>query len=636
MSFEQQQPKEPRIARLIIISVLFLSLFLAIVIRLGMIQLSGDSLYNESIDTQSIRIIRIPALRGQILSSDNIVIADSIPSYNIVFHLAEMRKYGTRDKNIDHIIELASSIASKLGRKSDLTKEMIIEQTNLFPAIPITVFSNLNEKELAIASEITPPIQGMEIVPVPKRFYPEGKTACHILGYVGKDDPGEAHDKNKYSYYIPDIKGKSGLEKLLDTEVPIGSGYNGLRGSPGSKLVRVNVKGYVHDDLGITELPINGNSVKLTINWKAQKAAQKVLDGSKGAIVVLNARTGAVIAMASAPTYDSNIFTDGIPRNIWKSFIESKEKPLLNRALLGEFMPGSIIKPLVALAELKDNIGKDETVFCDGAVKIGNSKIRCWSWNYGGHGTENMINAIKDSCNVYFVTMGISTGLDNLIDMYKHAGIGRKTGIELPERSGIIPSRELKLKIDKTQWTNFDTGLISMGQGMISLTPIQAALYTAAIANGGKIYQPYLIDSIYNNNGKLLFENTPHLIDSLPATQPQIDIIKEGMHSVVYDSNGSGKRAKNDYIELYGKTGTAQVGPPENRTRCTWFIGFGYHGNEAYSFCIFVEGGLAGGMTNAPMAKAFFETWLESEGASVLPDSSKEAPSSGEEFIPAD
>lgn len=629
MNIENDQQKPPATIRLIIMSIVFILLFFVLVAKLGMIQLSGDTEYNESIDTQSIRIIRIPSVRGQILSSDNVIIADSIPSYDIVFHLAEMRKYGSRDKNVDYILELAVLISSKIGRKADISKDEIIEQMNLFPAMPITVFSGLNTKELAIASEMSPPIQGVEILAVPKRFYPYGKTACHILGYVGNDDPGEAPDKNKYSYYIPDIKGKAGLEKLLDSNIALGAGYSGLRGSAGSKLVRVNVKGYVHDDLGVTELPINGNSVNLTINWKAQKAAELTLEGTRGAIVLLNANTGAVLAMASSPAYDSNIFTGGISKKEWKELMENKEKPLMNRALMGEFLPGSIIKPLVALAELKNGIGREELVDCEGSVKIGNSSIKCWAWKYGGHGFENMVNAIRDSCNVYFVTMGIRLGLDNILEIYKHAGIGRRTGIELSERMGTIPSRELKLKIEKTLWTNFDTGLISMGQGMIAITPIQAAVYTSAIANGGNVLRPYLVDSIYSNTGKLLFENTPHIIDHLPVTQAQINVIKEGMHNNIYDPNGGGKRAKNDFIELYGKTGTAEVGPANNRTKCTWFIGFGYLGKEAYAITVFVEGGVAGGMTNAPMTKAFFETWLGTDTPIV-------ENSTGEEFISAD
>lgn len=586
-------------------------LFVVLIIRLGYIQLSDNKQYNESIDTQSVRMIRIPAVRGQIKSADGIVIADNIPCYNIVFHLAEMRKYGNRDKNVNFIYSQAQNLSVILNRKMEIATENIIEQMNLRPAMPMTIFSNLNEKEIALASEISPPIPGMEIFAIPKRYYRDGKAACHIIGYVSKDDPGEAPDKNKYSYYIPDIKGKSGLEKLLDTKIASGNEYSGLRGTAGSKLVRVNVKGYVHDDMGMTDIPINGNNVELTLNWEAQQAAAKTLEGKKGAIVVFDANTGAVIAMASAPVFDSNMFSLGISQTAWKKLITDKNKPLINRALAGEFMPGSIIKPIVALAALKSGIDPNTNVNCDTeAAKIGNAQIKCWAWKYGGHGPEAMINAIKDSCNAYFVETGLKVGFDRLVDMYKHAGVGRKTGIELSERSGILPSKELKQKIEKTVWTNFDTGLISIGQGMVAVTPVQAALYAAGIANGGTIWKPYLVKAVYNNNDKLLFETRPVQIDKLPVTEEELAVVRVGMYDAVYDPNGCGKRAKNNAIELYGKTGTAQVGSPEHRTKNTWFLGFGYHGSSAYSIAILVEGGEAGGMTNAPMAKTFFETWL--------------------------
>ena len=598
--------------RIFALSGIVIFFFFVLIVRLGHVQLSDNEHYNESIDTQSIRIIRIPAIRGQIKSADGIIIADSIPCYNIVFHLAEMRKYGQREKNVNFVYGLAQNIAIILDREIEITTEDIIEQMTLRPAIPMIVFSNLSEKELALASEISPPIPGIEISVIPKRYYKYGKSACHIIGYVNKDDPGEAPDKNKYSYYIPDLKGKSGLEKLLDTKITAGNEYTGLRGTAGSKLVRVNVKGYVHDDMGVTDMPVNGNNVELTLNWQAQDAAVKTLEGKKGAIVVLDANTGAVIAMASSPVFDSNIFSLGISKTEWKRLVTDKDKPLINRALMGEFMPGSIIKPFVALAALKSGISPDSTTYCTSeGAKIGNTQIKCWASHLGGHGTEAMIGAINNSCNVYFVETGLKVGLDRLVDMYKHAGIGRKTGIGLSERQGILPSKELKQKIEKTTWTNFDTGLISIGQGMIAITPIQAAVYTAAIANGGTAWKPYLVKSVYDSNNKLLFETQPVQVDKLPVTEEELAVVREGMYDVIHDSNGSGKRAKNNAIELYGKTGTAEVGPLGRRTKNTWFIGFGNHDDSSvYSIAILVEGGKAGGMTNAPMAKTFFETWL--------------------------
>ena len=581
-----------------------------LIIRLALIQISDNNTYSKSINTQSIRRIRIPAIRGRIISSDGHIIADSIPSYNIVFHLTEMRVYGTRNKSIDHIYKCAQEVADKIHKKLKLTKKNIIRQMNVKPAMPITVFSNLNQKELAIASEISPPIHGMEIIPIPMRHYPDGKAASNIIGYTGKEDSGSAPDRKKYSYYIPDTKGRAGLEKVLDKKINIGAGYNGLRGQAGSKLVRVNVKGYVHDDLGVNIDTRNGNSVELTINWKAQKAAEKTLEGKNGALVLLDANTGAVVAMASSPTFDSNLFTDGISSKEWKKLLYNTQKPLLNKPLMGTFMPGSIMKPLVALAALKAGVNPNETIYCGGAAKIGNSRIRCWAWKYGGHGNENMYDAIRDSCNVYFVKMGIKLGLDKLSGIYKAAGIGRKTGIDLPERSGVMPTRELKKKIYKRNWNSFDTGLISIGQGMISLTPMQAALYTAAIANGGIVWKPYLIKAVLNHNNKPLYTNKPKIRDKFPVSRRMVDIVRQAMYEVVNAPNGGGKRAKTDVISLYGKTGTAQIGPRNKRTKNTWFIGFGQYKDKLYSIAISVNGGVAGGLTNAPMAKKFFELWL--------------------------
>ena len=589
-----------------IIALLYLLLF----IKLGSLQIKSSSKYSQKIATQSIRRIRVPAIRGRIFTSDGKIITDNIPNYNIVFHLAEMRKQG-RTKTVNYIYKCAKEIAAAIHRKLSITKNDIIKQMNLRPAMPISIFSNLNKEELAIASEYTPPIPGMEIITLSVRNYPYKDSACHILGYTGKDDPGNAPDRSDYSYYIPDIEGRSGLEKMLDRKIKVGPTYSGLRGKAGNKLLRVNVKGYVHDDLGISRSPRNGNNVELTLNWAAQLAAEKVLKGRKGSLILLNADTGAVLAMCSAPGYDVNLFTDGISKDNWKSLLDDPDRPLFNRALMGQYMPGSIIKPLVALAALKNGIDPNTPVYCDGAAPIGNSRIRCWIWRYGGHGNENMIDAIRDSCNVYFVETGLKLGLDKIAAMYSNVGLGKKTKIGLPEHSGQLPSRKLKKRLVGGEWTIFDTGLICIGQGMLTITPLQAAIYIAAIANGGTIWKPYLVSKIYNFNNKLLYTAMPQKVNQLPVTLNELNIVREGMYESVHDMNGSSKRANNDIIALYGKTGTAQVGSPKNRRQNTWFAGFGKHQNSLYAIIISVEDGRSGGLTNAPMAKEFFTTWLK-------------------------
>jgi len=176
-----------------------------------------------------------------------------------------------------------------------------------------------------------------------------------------------------------------------------------------------------------------------------------------------------------------------------------------------------------------------------------------------------------------------------------------------------MPTRALKKKIHNRNWNSFDTGLISIGQGMISLTPVQAAIFTAAIANGGIVWKPYLVQTVLNYNNKPLYTFKPKIVDKIPVSMKMIDTVRQGMYEVVNDSNGSGKRAKTDVISLYGKTGTAQIGPRDKRTKNTWFTGFGQHKNKLYSIAISVNGGVAGGLTNAPMAKKFFELWLSEE-----------------------
>ena len=598
--------------RIFIIAAFIFLLYLILLLRLADIQLEGGNQYKESIATQSIRRVRIPAIRGRVFSSDGSTLADNKVSYNVVFHLAEMRKAGYRYRSVDYIYSWAQKLAKAIHRKLELTKEDIIRQMNMRPAMPISVFNDLNKKELAISLEYSPPIPGMEVIAIPQRYYPFGEVGCHLLGYTGKDDPGEAPDRKEFNYYVPDVKGRNGIEKMIDKHIDLGAGYRGLRGEAGSKLLRVNVKGYVHDDLGVTISPGNGNDVVLTIDWKAQKAAAKVLEGKVGSLILLDADTGAVLAMASSPGFDPNEFTDGISTKKWNELLHNPERPLFDRALMGTYMPGSIIKPIVALAALKDGINPKNTIYCDGMAKIGNSGIRCWIWKYGGHGYETMEDGLRDSCNVYFVETGIKVGLDKLAAMFKAAGLGRDSGIGLPERSGVLPSIAQKKKVFGTPWRTFDTGLISIGQGILTLTPMQAALYTAAIANGGIIWRPYMIKGVYNYNNKLLYQAFPHETNRLPVTQADLNVVKSGMYKSVNDraAGGGSWRAKNDFITLYGKTGTAQVGSGSSRFKNTFFICFGTYKGNTYAMAISVEHGTAGGLTTAPMARDFFNIWL--------------------------
>ncbi len=479
--------------RIIIMGAVLLSGYIFLMASLWTVQISKGEEHRQMISRQSIRRIRIPSIRGRIITSDGHIIADNKPLFNIILHLAEMRQPGRRSRTIDYILEQINRIATQIGRKSKFKDENIISHMNHQPGLPFKVFSDLNPTELALISEISEPVPGMEVAVNSKRFYPDHNTFSHILGYTGSEDPRKADDKEEFFYYVPDQVGRRGIEKALDTVKGTRVELRGLKGKPGGKVVRVDHRGYIFDTISQEEVS-NGNDMILTINWKAQTILTKLLKKrlengpTAAASVLLDADTGAVLAMVSLPSYDPNELSGRIGQEKWNALMYGKTHPMLNRATDGQYTPGSIVKPLVAMALLENNIDTSSVV-CDGATYIGNARIRCASWRRGGHGEVDLVRAIAVSCNDYFIEKGLLLKMDRMTDFFRSAGLGKKTGFLLHESPGLIPDRETKQKRFHTKvgWNEYDTGLLSIGQGLIMLTPLQAVRYTAAIANGGKL-----------------------------------------------------------------------------------------------------------------------------------------------------
>lgn len=493
-----------------------------------------------------------------------------------------------------------------------LTDNKIQSHITMTPALPMTVFEKLTEEELARIAEIIPPVLGMDIITIPERRYPHGKTASHIIGYIRKDDPRTADDRSEYFYYIPDQKGKKGLEMVYDESITDGEvTIRGLRGSPGNSLVLVDFKGYVNKTIGNSIEAQLGHDIVLTLDFKAQQIAEKLLLGKKAAFVLLDADTGEIIALASSPGYDISQFTPRLSPTYYNSLLKDPDRPLFNRALDGTYEPGSIIKPIIALSLLDNKISDYDSILCEGRSYIGNASIRCASWRSGGHGHLDMISSIEQSCNVYFIEQARILGLEKLAQTLDNVGVGESTEFVIPHAKGILPSREGKVKRKKLRWNAFDTALLSIGQGEITVSPLQAALFIATIANGGNLWRPYILKSVLDAKGNTILINKPFARGELNIPKETLDIIHEGMSRVVRGNNGSGKNAATDAIKLYGKTGTAQKGKKGSMKQNTWFAGFGTHKEKRYAFAVFVEDGASGGKTCAPIAKKFFETWLK-------------------------
>lgn len=585
------------VIRVGILAVAAFLLFSVLVIRLWNMQVTGSSEYEYKDRKQSARRIRIPAMRGEIFGRDGTAIVRNRPSFNVLFHPGEMTTERSRDR-AQFIMDQADQVAAVLGRYNPLTLENVRRHLNYQPGLPLTAFKDLSDEERGRLDELFPPIRGLEVTAEPMREYPFGSLAAQLIGYVGNEDPGDADDRREYFYYLPSLEGRSGLEYQYNDK---------LSGKAGSQFVMVNSNGFVHEQLEDPTPPENGYDLCLTLDIDGQIAAERALRGHLGAIVVMSAESGAVRVMASSPTFPPGDFVPSISGVRYRELSEDPGKPFLNRAVQGSYMPGSTIKPLTALAGLENGIPASKTYDCEGVALHGyKGSIKCT----GIHHDLDMRHAIMKSCNVYFVELGVEVGINALSRMFASAGIGTKTGIEIAERAGYLPK-------DGPNWNENETAYVSIGQGKVEVTPLQAAVFYGAISNGGTLYKPYLIDHIYDHDrisGTRLsvFDAVPFKTGRLAASKESLDVVREGMYLVVHDPGGSGRRGNIKSAELYAKTGTADVGSGAKATKNTWFNGFVKHPRtgELLSFAAVIEHGDSGGGTTAPIVAEMFTEWF--------------------------
>ncbi len=575
-------------------------LMLALIFRLWNEQLRSGKIHNKSISKQSIRRIRIPPIRGRIISKDGQIFAENKPTFDVNFHIHELRQPGKfgRSKTIKHLYEQIYRTSKIIGRKLTITDAEINRHFHVYPALPFKAFTNLDNTELARLYEVIPGIPGLEISTSIKRIYPMNDICAHFVGFVGKQDPNFVNDRDDYSYYLPELTGRTGLERIFNDQ---------LKGTGGSKLARVDSLGFFYEETAEKQKAVSGNDIILTIDSNAQYIAQKLIDGRRGAIVLLDCNKGSILAIASSPTYNLN----RISENYSTLAKDNVNRPLVNRAISGGYMPGSIIKPLTALALLEYNLASPAELYnCTGYSRIGDAKIKCA--HTSGHGEINIFQAIESSCNPYFIDKSLSLGIDRLRVLFEKAGIGQNTGFEIPASGskGLVPDRQLKLRRQRQSWNAFDTGLVSIGQGLISISPLQAAMFTAAIANGGTVYQPSIIHSIIDSGGNQVKKFNPSINSRLNISTQSLQIVQQGMINVIKSNHATGYQAANSKIELAGKTGTAEVGFGRNKKKNTWFVCYGPVNKPVYAMAVLVEEGESGGETCAPLARLFFESFL--------------------------
>jgi penicillin-binding protein 2 len=450
-------------------------------------------------------------------------------------------------------------------------------------------------------------LPGVEIRAESQRNYPAGASAAHLAGYVGEVSADQLERPENAELHQGSIVGQYGLEKTYDSF---------LRGRAGQKTIEVDATGHEKRVVQV-QRPEAGDDLYMTIDLRLQKVAETLLGQEAGAIVALDPRNGEVLALASRPGFDPNILSRELTAKQWDEFVQNEGRPLNNRAMQGQYPPGSTFKIVMAAAALETKTVEPTTkIHCSGGYQFGRRLFR--DWKAGGHGYMDLRQAIVHSCDVYFYTVGQRMGIDTIASFAKRFGLGRETGIELPsERSGIVPSTVWKEKARHEQWFPGETISAAIGQGYVTVTPLQMAHLTAIVANDGFSYRPRLVRAIMDRASGQLQEVKPVAENRISFKPGTLDIIKDGLAGVV--TEGTGTRAKSSLVTIAGKTGTAQTaalrtGPekdiPKKFRDHAWFVSYAPVENPRIAVAVLVEHMGHGGSAAAPLAKQVIEEFV--------------------------
>lgn len=588
MSWKDDNRESIRIG---LLTALMLAGFLFLAGALWRIQVQRGAHYAYNARKQSLRIVRVPADRGRIYDRHGICLADNSPSFSLCVFVEELRKPGRWDFTADAVALQLREVSRAIGQPVELSAVDFTNHIHKRLPLPLVAWTNVDTRTMARFAENRWRFRGVDIVATPSRSYPLGTRAAHVLGFVGKTDL-QAGQKREYDYMLPEHSGRSGMERRFDPE---------LAGTPGSRILRVDASGFMSGTMRETA-PLPGRDLVLALDSRIQGMAETALEDRRGAVVVLDPRNGDVLAMASSPCFDPNLFVKGISRDAWARLNEKEaELPLLNRAVSAIYPPGSLFKPVVAIAGLENGVWSPDTVVtCGGHYVLGNLSIGCW--NVNGHGAIPLRKAIEQSCNVYFCTLGQKIGYDLIYHMARALGLGVRTGIELDgELPGLIPDGSWKRKRFRDAWRDGDTCNASIGQGFLTVTPLQMAAVCATLANGGRLYRPRLVLGLRApGSGGAIRPPAPELVRELNWSERTLAVVRGGMRDVVNAPSGTGRNAKLENVVVAAKTGTAEVGRKDEGLKHVWMMAFAPFEAPRYAVAMVVEEGVSGGSTVGP------------------------------------
>lgn len=567
--------------RILILRRGFLVGLAALVIRLAWLQLVHGGAFRQLAERNRLRLVPEPAPRGLVLDREGrrlaanqiIYRASAIPQ-ELPATTPSVSVSGLNGRQVvfAQLSGVVGVPAKDLEKRFNASRSLPFLPAALIKQVPKMTALRIEEERLRLP--------GIMVEAIVSRHYPLGTTAAHLVGYLSQPTADVLPALKPYGVTPKDLVGRAGLEQEFDAV---------LRGRPGGAMVEVDHRSRQTRIMGYRQ-PQAGQPLTLTVDARLQALIEQRFGSQPGAAVVLNPRTGEVLAMVSVPTFEPEAFASQDQVSI-RRVLADPRAPLMNRATHGAYIPGSIVKPITTMTALTYGVITPETtISCPGRLVIGDRTFHCW--NPDGHGPLNLQQALTQSCNVYFMTVGRRLGLARQREGLARAGLGRQTGWPRDEETGHLPTR--------TTLTEGEVALLAMGQGEILVTPLQAAVMVSAIANGGFLASPWVIRSVGDR-----VVGHPHLVP-VGWSSGHVAVVREGMVGVVNDPRGTGINAKSSRIRIAGKTGTAQTHVPGQPHG--WFIGFCPVEEPVAAMAIVAEHGGSGGELPARIGKAICES----------------------------
>jgi penicillin-binding protein 2 len=586
-------------SRVLILSFIVGAAFLLLILRLWHLQILNQEDYRSKSENNRLRFVPVAASRGAIMDRNGKVLVSNRPSFSLAVIPQEV-------KDKEALLTQLSSLL-KLDRTEML--ERWEKGKGRAKYYPIVLASNISRDQVEIVEENRLMLPGVEVEMKPVREYSSGVLAAHLLGYIGEISETELNTKGFEQYNSGDYIGKIGIERALDNE---------LHGGDGGRQFEVDARGRVLRTISET-YPTVGNSVVLTIDAAVQKQAEVAFGEQAGAAVALDVNSGEILAFVSNPGFDPALFSGKLAADKWKGYLEDKRHPLENKALTGQYPPGSTFKIITALAGLNENKIDDSTsITCTGSYNLGTSTFKCW--NKRGHGVTSLKKSLRESCDVYFYQLGEKLGVDKIASAAKAFKLGAPMGVGLQnEKAGLIPTADWKQKVFGKRWYQGETLSVAIGQGYVLMTPIQMASMIATVANEGTVFRPHLVKRIVDADGKTLTEMSPEVIGKAEFSKESYRLVKQGLFAVVNEAGGTGGMARMYDVKVAGKTGTSQVVKMRDSNRGTLyqfrdhalFVAFAPYDKPEIAVAVVVEHGEHGGSAAAPIVARILRAYFD-------------------------